>query len=379
MDLTAACHRQGLGHRLVLVDRTPYHQLITHLHRVATGGVGLENCRLPFEELLVPGSFELACATVSDLDPTGSTLQLEDGTTLAYDRLAIALGSVPAAPDIEGLEQHGFRLRWWCDAERLRAHIRRAFARAAAQNDPRRRGEWLTFAVAGAGATGCQLVGELAHWLPRLATEHGLRAEEIRILLLESGSRILSGLDPESSRYAHETLGGKGVEIFCDTPLIRVAESSISLGGGTTLAARTAVWTGGNQAPPLLAAAGLPVGSQGRVRVDSRLRVVGFPKVYVAGDAALVEHRGAFLPATAAVAQHQGAFAAAAITHEMQGRAVAEYRPREVGKLVSLGGEDAVGNMLGLPLQGPGAGFVKDNIERWYESTVTRRLPLVDL
>lgn len=379
MDLAAACHRHGLKRRLKLVDRTKYHQLVTHLHRAATEGIGLESCRLSLDDLLVPGSVERRRGKILGLDPRARTIHLDEGPPMPYDRLIIALGSVPAAPGIDGLKDHGFRLRWWRDAERLREHVRRTFAEAGAQKTAQGRGELLTLAVVGGGATGCQLVGELTHWLPRLADEHQIPVEEIRLILVESDSSLLQELGPESSGYARTILERKGVEVLSGTPLVRVGAASIFLGDGSSVATRTVVWTGGVQAPALLREAGLPTGDQGRVPVDARLRVSGHPEIYVAGDASLVEHRGQALPATAAVAQHQGAFVATAIVSEMLGRTMSEYRPRDVGKLVSLGGDEAVGSMLGLPLQGSGAGFVKENIERWYESTITRRLPLVDL
>lgn len=378
LDLAAACRLNDLGRRITLVDRTAYHQLVTALHRAATEGVDLEACRLPLDELLVPGTVERRQAAVTAVDPRQHTVQLDDGGTLTYDRLVVALGSSPAQPALAGLRQHGFQLREWSDAEKLRDHLRRAFREAASRQDGALRQGLLTVVLVGGGATGCQLAGELSRWLPRLADQVGVAVAEVRLLLVESGSRLLQQEDPQSSDFAYRTLRRKGVEVLLETTIGPVAEGSIELRDGP-LPTRTVIWTGGVEAPPLLKASGLPVGHQGRVTVDCRLRAEGLPEIYVAGDTALFEDRGRPLPATAAVAQHQGAYVAAAITREMMGEEPEPYRPRELGRLVSLGGSDAVGTMLGRPLQGSGAGFVKQNIELWYESTVTRRLPLMDL
>ncbi|MCB1037055.1 MAG: FAD-dependent oxidoreductase, partial [Acidobacteria bacterium] len=227
VDLAASFRRHGLSRRISLVDRSAHHQLVTTLHRGATEARDLASCRLPLDELLVPGTVTRREATVAEIRPERREVLLEGGEALPYERLAVALGSSPARPEIDGLEEHGLALRRWSDAERLRDHVRSVLRHAAALPSREERKSFLTLVIAGGGATGCQLAGELAHWLPSLADDHGIAVDELELILLESGSSLLADSGAEGSRYAFETLRRKGVEVRLGASVDRVRPGSV--------------------------------------------------------------------------------------------------------------------------------------------------------
>ena len=376
LELVQGCRRHALADtEIVLVDRGRDHELITQLHLVAAAAMDADAARRPIASLLPPNGSRFHRGQVEALD-LEEKIVVAGGERLPYDRLVVTLGSEATAPAIPGLQEHAFSLRWWKDAVCLRDHLRRSFLGAAtAPGDGRARS--LRVAVVGGGATGCQLAGELAHWVPALADEEGIEVEAVQLLLLEANDRLMAGAEEAVSRQAEEVLRRKGVDVRLETSLEKVSANSLT-SNGETLPCDTVVWTGGVQAPQFLGAAGLATGPSGRLRVDPYLRSVNAPEVYAAGDAALIEHDGSALPATAGFALRQGAYVATCLLDELLGRPMKAYRPRDVGLLVSLGGGDAVGRVLGVALEGPPAGLVKENIERWYLTTVTRRLPLLD-
>lgn len=381
LDLAQGCHRHGLEREIVLADRGAEHQIITQIHQVAAGALDPEAARRPIRGLLPPEGVTVVRGEVTALEPEARRVHLGD-EVLSYDRLVVALGSETALPEIPGLGEHTFNLRWWQDAVRLRQHVRKAFQRAATVRGREREG-LLRITVAGGGATGCQLAGELAHWLPDLADEFGLPVSDVHLLLVESKEALLTQGGEKDSRSAGQILSRKGVDVHLRTSLEAVTADSVTCRvegeEDCTLPCATVVWTGGVEAPPVLAASGLATGAGGRLVVDPCLRTESHPEIYAAGDAALALHRGAPLPATASFALRQGAYVATAILDEMIGRPTKPYKPRDLGMLISLGGDDAVGNVLGVHLEGSPAGLVKDNIERWYLTTVTRRLPILDM
>jgi NADH dehydrogenase len=264
------------------------------------------------------------------------------------------------------------------DAVALRRHIRHCFREATQASGAVERRAWLRIVVAGGGFTGCQLAGELAHWLPDLADEHRLAARDIHLILLEAAPRLLPGNAGADSRRAEAVLGGKGIDIRLGTPLEAVQADMVRF-GSESWNARTLVWAGGIQGSPLLAEAGFPCGRQGRVRVDRHLRAHGFPQVFVVGDAAEVSVQGLTMPATGALALRQGAWVAEAVTASLSHRHLPVYEPVDTGLVVSLGGQDAAGDLLGFPLEGLPGYLAKAGIEAWYELTTRGLAPVIRL
>jgi NADH dehydrogenase len=377
LDLALGNRRHGLGAQVTLLDRSPHHQLITRLHRVATGGESARSAQLPIASLLPAGAVEILCGEVERIDPEGRFVEAGD-LALSYDQLVIALGSEAAAPPIPGLEEFGFSLRWLQDALRLRQHLRAVFAQAGRSADGAERRRLLRVAVVGGGATGCQLAGELAHWVTDLADEYGAPLAEIHLLLLEAQGSLMAGSGERTSDQALAVLQRKGVDVRLQCAPTAISQDRLSL-PGEELPCATVLWAGGIRAPSLLAESGLATGPGGRLRVDRHLRVEGHDEHWAVGDCCTFEHEGQPLPATAAIALRQGAYVATACLEILQGRSPKVYRPRNPGLLVSLGGDEAVGHVLGMPLEGKSAGLVKESIERWYQVTVSRRLPLLDL
>jgi NADH dehydrogenase len=82
------------------------------------------------------------------------------------------------------------------------------------------------------------------------------------------------------------------------------------------------VWAGGVKAPALVMGSGLPIGHNGRVKVDQYLRVLDHPEVYVAGDlASVVDPRsGHVLPPLAQVALEEGETVARNLAAELEGK-----------------------------------------------------------
>ncbi len=377
LDLAQSCRRHGLERRIILVDRGHRHQLITRLHQVATDSMPADEAALPIVDLLPPGAVEILQGDVESIDPQEKSIQI-DGEKIFYDRLVIALGSEAAAPPIPGLQENSLPLRWWQDAIHLKDHLEDAFAAAGRAADPETRQSWLRIAMVGGGSTGCQIAGEIAHWVTGLADAHQVPVGEIHLLLLESEPTLLQECSPAMGEKAATVLRRKGIDVRCGSPLESVGQESLRF-RGEEFPCRTVIWTGGIQGHPLLAGSGFEVDERGKLLVDERLRLREYPEIYAVGDAVTFEVDGEPLPATAAVALRQGAYVATALSDEIIGRPPRPFQPRDLGLLVSLGGGDAIGVVLGVPLEGSAAGLVKESVERWYLATVTRKLPLVDL
>ncbi|GCF01713.1 hypothetical protein ZYGM_000041, partial [Zygosaccharomyces mellis] len=118
---------------ITLIDRNPYHTLMTELHEVAGGRVH-------------PESVQVVKTTYGEY---------------SYDYLVIGTGSEPAFFGVPGVKENGFTLWSFEDALKIRKHIQDMFAKASLERNAAKRKEMLTFIVAGSGFTGIEMAGEL--------------------------------------------------------------------------------------------------------------------------------------------------------------------------------------------------------------------------
>jgi NADH dehydrogenase len=113
---------------------------------------------------------------------------------------------------------------------------------------------------------------------------------------------------------------------------------------------------------------GVPT-DHGRLVVGADLAVPGHPEVFALGDAAAVPDlatgRDAVCPPTAQHATRQAPVAAANVAASLQDRPLRDYRHRDLGLVVDLGGTDAVAKPFGVPLAGLPAQAVTRGYHLW--------------
>jgi NADH dehydrogenase len=132
------------------------------------------------------------------------------------------------------------------------------------------------------------------------------------------------------------------------------------------------VWAGGMKAPELVAGSGLPVGHNGRVKVDQHLRVLDHPELYVAGDlASVVDPRtGRVLPPLAQIALEEAETVARNLDAELEGRPLEAFTFHDKGFVVSVGVRRGVAEIAGITTGGRLAHVLKDAIEWEYRQSV---------
>jgi 3-phenylpropionate/trans-cinnamate dioxygenase ferredoxin reductase subunit len=200
-------------------------------------------------------------ATATSLDPGAHTVELDDGRVLAYDRLLIATGAVPARPPIAGAGLEGVRvLRTLADADTLRADL--------ARGGP--------LVVVGAGWIGCEVA----------ASARGLGVD---VTLLEYADTPLQRvLGSELGRFFAGVHREHGVRVLTGARVEAIEGDgrarAVRLAGGERVEGETVVLGVGARPETRLAeAAGLLVDDG--IRVDGLLRT-SHPDVFAAGDAA---------------------------------------------------------------------------------------------
>lgn len=355
---------------LTLVDQHEYHQVLTELPRVAGGARAADEVRVPLREVL-DRRVTFVQGRIEGFDLPGRRLLTTAGP-VPYSRLILALGSRPNDFGIPGLAERALTLWSVEDARRVLAAVDTQVAAAATATDEAARQRHLTVVIGGAGATGVELAGELAEELPDLARRHDLDPRLCRIVLIDAGQTILAGSSPALIARAEDILRDLGVIVRTNSLVAQVTDAGVVLKGGEVIAGGVFVWAGGVKAPEVLAGSGLPVGHNGRVKVDEHLRALDHPEVYVAGDLASVTNpqTGRAIPPTAQMALVQGELVATNIHAELHGRPLETFSYGDRPFVVSVGSRQGVATVAGRSFGGRAAHLLKDAIEWEYRQSV---------
>jgi NADH:quinone reductase (non-electrogenic) len=356
--------------RVTLVDRHDYHQVLTELPRVAAGTRAAHDVRLPLARLLEE-RMEFVLARVTGLSLAERRL-LVDGGALHYTRLVLALGSRPNDFAIPGLAERAIALYSVDDARRVRDAVMATLQAAVTEVDPNRRQCLATIVVGGGGATGVELAGELADTLPQLASRVGLPANLPRVILVEAGPTVLAGSSPDLIQRATRTLTRLGVAVRTNARIAAATRDGFKLENGDVVEGGAFVWAGGVKAPDLVVGSGLPVGHNGRVKVDQYLRALDHPEIFVAGDVASVVDpaTGHVVPPLAQIALDEAETVARNLVAALAGEPLQPYQFHYKGFVLSIGTQNGVADVLGHVFGGPLVHILKDAIEWEYRQSV---------
>lgn len=231
--------------------------------------------------------------TSVDLAARRAVIASDPPVTLAYDELVLALGSVTNHLGLENVARHTLGFKSLREAMRIRNQVIDAFERAEIETDPERRRELLTFVVAGGGFAGVELAGALNDFARgMLADFPGLAPEELAIVLVHPGDRILPELSPQLAAYALERMAARGVTFRLGERVADARPGAFVLKSGEELRGHTLVWTAGSTPHPILKTLPVERSKRGAVVVDEHLAVPGQDGVWAAGDcAAIVDAR----------------------------------------------------------------------------------------
>ncbi|HEY9382246.1 MAG TPA: NAD(P)/FAD-dependent oxidoreductase [Gemmatimonadales bacterium] len=335
--------------RATLVDRTNHHLFQPMLYQVATAALAAPDISSPIRSVLRRQSnTEVLLGEVVGTDLAARSVELSDGSRIAYDYLVLAPGarhSYFAHPEWESLAPGLKNLE---DAGEVRRRILLAFERAEREPDPVVRQRHLTFVVIGGGPTGVEVAGAIAE-VARFALRRDFRRIDPRdasILLLEGGPRLLSTYPPKLSDRAKQQLRRLGVDVRTEALVTRI-EPGFVHAAGWTIPTDTVIWAAGNQASPLLRTLGTPLDGQGRVVVEPDCTVPGHPEVFVLGDAAAYPHQPGYpmVPWICPAAIQMGRYVARAIRNDLAGRRRDPFRYHNKGQLAVIGRGHAVADL----------------------------------
>ena len=367
---------------ITLIDRNPYQTLMTELHEVACGRVEPESVIITYRKIFGATSVAVVADRVRTIDFEKRRL-LSDTAGYDYDYLVIGVGAEPEDFGLPGVRDHAFMLWSFDDAVTLRRHIEDTFKQAAAESDPEKRAELLTFVVAGAGFTGIEVAGELKDHRTTMCRKYHIDPHDVRIVVVEALGWILPNLPPRLQKKAKRYLERNGVEIKLRCPILGADEGKVLLAGNASISTRTFIWTCGIQGREFAGNLALTkgrcvnracrfsttqstcgvknctfapnqyvVGKRGRLLVNEYMQSVDYPNVYAVGDVAWYLEGGKVLPQIVEAAVQTGETAAHNIVASIEHEPMKAFRSSFHGIMVSLGAFTGVADVMGIRLTG---------------------------
>jgi len=281
-----------------------------------------------------------------DLDARRVELVAEpDGPTLPlpFDHLVLALGAVTNWFGNEALERNAIGFKSLAEAIRIRNRVIDAFERAARERDGERRRGLLSFVVAGGGFAGVELAGALNDFARGILADYpSIAPEDVRVILVHAGDRILPELPAGLGAYARAAMEARGVVFRLGSRVKDARPGAAVLDGGEVIPTHTVVWTAGARPHPLLAALPVAHDRRGAVVVDPALAVPGVARVWAAGDCAAVPAPGGgTCPPTAQCAIREARRLARNVHAALTGHAPRPFRFESLGALCVVGHQTA--------------------------------------
>jgi len=352
--LAAARALKHVPVRVVLIDRHNYHVFQPLLYQVASAGLEPSSIARPVRTILRGQQhFEFRMTELTGLDHPGRRVHTTAGD-IPFDFCILAVGGETNFYGLPHVEQHGFGLKDPDEAVVIRNHVLRAFEQAVLEPDPGRRRALLTFVIVGGGPTGVEMAGALSE-LSRLVLAKDyprVHVDEVTIVLLEAGDRLLGMIPARLQAAALRTLQRKHVDVQLSSTVEDYEPGTVRLRGGRVIAADTLIWAAGVQAAGVTATLGLPTARQRRIPVEPTLQVPDHPNLYVIGDAAYLEVDGQPLPMLAPVAIQMARAAARNIARQLRGESPRAFHYRDPGRLATIGRNAAVAYIHGVAFQG---------------------------
>jgi len=264
---------------ITLVNAGNYFTIRPRLYEVSLDGLQIQ-----LAKYLQPLGIRQVTGTAKIINPDkNEVIVLTEGgiRSLHYDYLILASGGALKDINLPGI-QYTYNVDTFDNAQKLEHHLAQL-----ARHSFRGEGS-ATFVVAGGGYTGLETVTHIEEKARAIQARHGGKRTHFRVVLIERNDRPGSFLSPEGQHYISKVCAAKNIEVITGTEIKAIAPTRIVLNNGKTIPTRTVIWTIGMMASSLTQFFTGEKDQLNRLKVDTYLKLPGYPNVIVSGDVANV-------------------------------------------------------------------------------------------
>ncbi|MGV0023358.1 NAD(P)/FAD-dependent oxidoreductase [Phormidesmis priestleyi] len=322
---------------ILLVDQRDRFLFSPLLYELVTGELQSWEVAPPYQELLEGTGIRFCQTAVKQIDLDEKRVQLQDGETVVYDRLVLAMGGETPLDQVPGAAEFAIPFRTIADAYRLQERLRELRESDA---------DKIRIAIVGAGYSGVELACKLADVL----------GDRARVRLVEQGDQILRSSPAHNRDAATKALEERGIWVDLETTVETIAADSMSMlykGSVDTIPVELVLWTVGTRVNEVVQSLPLKQNKRGQLITTPTLQVVDHPEIFALGDLAdCKDADGQQVPPTAQAAFQQSDYAGWNIWASLSDRPLLPFRYQYLGEMMTLGIDNATLTGLGLQLEG---------------------------
>ena len=340
---------------ITVIDKENYHLFQPLLYQIATAALSAGDIASPIRSILRKyKNVRVIMGEAINIDVAGKRVVLDEGD-FHFDYLVVATGATGTYFGHDEWAQFAPGLKSIEDALDIRRRIFSAYeaAERLPEGSPEREAH-LNFVVIGGGPTGVEMAGAIREIASQTLKGdfRSIDPTHAKVILLQSGPRILPEYPDDLSDTARKYLERMGVEVRTGSRVTDITAEGVSV-GETFIPAKTVIWGAGVLASPLGKTLGVPLDKGGRVMVNPDLSIPGYANVFVIGDLANSTPPGKDpLPGIAPTAIQMGVHVAKNIGALVTGEKTTEFVYDDRGMLATIGRNSAVGIAKGHKVKG---------------------------
>jgi NADH dehydrogenase len=297
---------------VTLVSDRPDFWYFPTLYHTATGGTRAQSS-IPIKFLLKKTNVKFIEGKAKTLDRDTKTLVLEDGASIPYDKLVLALGVVTNYFGIPGLAEYSYGVKSIGEAEELKRWLHQQIV------DNRKPD--LNYVVVGGGPTGIELSGAMGEYLHFIMKKHDIRDRKVHIDLVEGNKHLMPRMPKSVGKAIERRLRRLGVKLYLGKAVQGETAEELTV-SGKPIRSHTVVWTAGQANNPFFSDNGFVLSPRKKVVVDEFLRAE--KDVFIVGDNAETTYSG-----MAQTAVYDAEFVAHNFEKEAASEPKLAYRPKK--------------------------------------------------
>ena len=344
-------------YQVVLIDKNNYHQFPPLIYQVASGGLEPSSISFPFRRLFQgKKDFFFRMAKVESVNTDKKTIKTTVGE-IDYDYLVLAFGAKTNFFGNKDIEATTLPMKSVSEAMRLRNTILRNLELALTEEDPARKQALMNIVVVGGGASGVEIAGAVAEMKKNIIARDypDLDSSQMHIYLVNAVDRLLSAMDPVSSKRAERDLKELHVHIRQPQFATEYKDGILKTSAGLEIPTQTVIWVSGICANTVEGFPAESIGHAGRFLTDRFCRVKGVKDVYAIGDVSLVEGDDEYTlghPQLAQVAMQQAKTVAKNFKAMSKGKELKPFKYKNLGVMATIGRNHAVAEISGKKFGG---------------------------
>lgn len=330
------------SHDVTLLTDSDHFVFTPMLYEYLSGEVEAWHIGPRYDELLDKG-VKLVKSQAKTINFHAQTVTPETGEALKYDILVLAVGGVTNYAGVPGAEEFSLPFRKIEHADTLRRLMVDALDRIPPEMPPQDVRRELTFALVGAGASGCELSTKMADLLIDAFKRRSLHGEP-RVLLLEMGDRVVPGMGQQIRELVEEALRESHVEVHTLTRVINVTRDGVTFeheGKQEHIKTAAVVWLGGVRMNPIVERLDVEKNNRGLLLVRPTLQLSKHDNVFALGDIAFYPDAEPTLHGTAQLAFQEASLAGHNVKAFLESKELRTKHFEELGEAISLGTERA--------------------------------------